>query len=96
MSEIVQAALAKTSIPPAYIQTVATRDEISSLLQQEKYIDLVIPRGSNALVSNIQHSTRIPVMGHADGICMAYLDEEADVEKACHVIVDSKVGLVAV
>lgn len=91
MSEAIQAALAQTSIPPAYIQTVATREEISSLLQQERYIDLVIPRGSNALVSNIQHSTRIPVMGHADGICMAYLDKEADVEKACNVIVDSKV-----
>lgn len=93
MSQVIQAALAETSIPPAYIQTVATRDEISSLLQQEKYIDLVIPRGSNALVNNIQHSTRIPVMGHADGICMAYLDKEADIDKACNVIVDSKVQL---
>jgi len=90
MTTVIQDALSRTSIPSAYIQTVATRNEISSLLEQDKYIDLVIPRGSNALVSNIQHSTRIPVMGHADGICCIYLDEAMDVRKACKVVVDSK------
>jgi glutamate-5-semialdehyde dehydrogenase len=92
MASVIQGALSRTSIPSAYIQTVATRDEISLLLQQDRYIDLVIPRGSNSLVKSIQNSTRIPVMGHADGICMAYLDEEADPAKAARVIVDSKVS----
>ena len=91
MTQVIQSALSRTSIPSAYIQTVATRDEISSLLQQDKYIDLVIPRGSNSLVKNIQHSTRIPVMGHADGLCCIYLDEEMDVKKACRIVVDAKV-----
>jgi len=51
----------------------------------------VIPRGSNALVSHIQHNTRIPVMGHADGICHMYVDPSADIDKACSLAVDSKV-----
>jgi glutamate-5-semialdehyde dehydrogenase len=63
------------------------------LLDLDQYIDLVIPRGSNTLVKNIQNSTRIPVMGHADGLCSVYLDERADVEKAVRVVVDSKVLL---
>lgn len=60
------------------------------LLALDQFIDLVIPRGSNALVRNIQSSTRIPVMGHADGICHVYLDETALKEKAVPVLVDSK------
>ena len=92
MTKVIQTALSKTAIPPSYIQTVETRDEISSLLAQEQYIDLVIPRGSNALVRSIQHSTRIPVMGHADGICMVYLDDSADYQKAIRVTVDSKIS----
>lgn len=56
----------------------------------DQYIDLVIPRGSNSLVQSIQKSTRIPVMGHADGLCHIYLDESADVQKAIRVVIDSK------
>jgi glutamate-5-semialdehyde dehydrogenase len=54
-------------------------------------IDLVIPRGSNALVSSIQNSTRIPVMGHADGRCCAYIHSNADVTMARDVVLDSKI-----
>jgi len=65
------------------------------LLELDRYIDLVIPRGSNSLVKHIQSNTRIPVMGHADGLCSVYLDEAADVEKAVRVAVDSKVSTLA-
>lgn len=61
------------------------------MLKQDKYIDLVIPRGSQSLVRNIQNNTTIAVMGHADGLCSVYLDEKADLEKAVRVVVDSKV-----
>ena len=49
-----------------------------------------IPRGSNALVSHIQQNTRIPVLGHADGICHLYVDARADINMACSIAVDSK------
>mgnify|MGYP006110925743 CR=1 FL=1 len=53
-------------------------------------IDLVIPRGGNALVSYIKENTKIPVLGHADGVCHVYLDASADGQKACKIVVDSK------
>jgi glutamate-5-semialdehyde dehydrogenase len=91
LSKVIQGALITTQLPPTYIQTVSTRDEIASLLSQDRYIDLVIPRGSNSLVRSIQNGTRIPVMGHADGICAAFVDESASEKKAINVVVDSKV-----
>ncbi len=66
------------------------RQAVSDLLALDQHIDLVIPRGSNALVQSIQSSTRIPVLGHADGICHTYLAEHADLEKAVRVTVDGK------
>ena len=91
LSTAIQAALSRTSLPSTYIQAIQTRAEVSALLDLDQYIDLVIPRGSNSLVRSIQNSTRIPVMGHADGLCSVYLDESADHDKAIRVVVDSKV-----
>ena len=86
-------ALLQTAIPETYIQAIQTRAEVASLLKLDQYIDLVIPRGSNSLVRSIQNNTRIPVMGHADGLCSVYLDEHADEEKAIRIVVDSKVSI---
>jgi glutamate-5-semialdehyde dehydrogenase len=95
LSKAISSGLTKTSIPPTYIQTIQTRAEVSALLALDQYIDLVIPRGSNSLVRSIQNNTRIPVMGHADGLCTVYLDEHADRSKALRIAVDSKVGSIA-
>ena len=91
LAKAIRSALQKADLPLDYIQTVQTRDEVNSLLALDRYIDLVIPRGSNSLVRNIQNNTRIPVMGHADGLCHVYLDESASVEKAVRIVLDSKV-----
>ncbi|KAI9433530.1 gamma-glutamyl phosphate reductase [Lactarius indigo] len=91
LARAIQTALARTALPPAFVQAVETRAEVAALLAQDRYIDLVIPRGSNALVRSIQHSTRIPVMGHADGLCAIYLDASADREKAQRVVLDAKI-----
>ncbi|KAJ1734902.1 glutamate-5-semialdehyde dehydrogenase [Coemansia biformis] len=80
----------QTAFPERAVQVVSTRDEINSLLDMDRYVDLVIPRGSNSLVRHIQNNTRIPVLGHADGICSTYLDASADVGKAVHTVVDAK------
>ncbi|CAL1715357.1 unnamed protein product [Somion occarium] len=90
LAQAIQKALSRTSVPSTYIQAIQTRAEVSALLALDKYIDLVIPRGSNSLVRNIQNNTRIPVMGHAEGLCSIFVDESADVEKAVRVVVDSK------
>ena len=77
-------------VPSACIALVESRDEVASLLELDDVIDLVIPRGGNALVSYIQRNTRIPVLGHADGICHVYVDAAADMEKATRIVLDSK------
>jgi glutamate-5-semialdehyde dehydrogenase len=75
---------------PADTVTLVDRAEIPELLKADGCIDLIIPRGSNALVKYIQANTNIPVMGHADGVCHIYVDAEADIEKAERIIVDAK------
>jgi glutamate-5-semialdehyde dehydrogenase len=72
------------------------RAPVEELLKLEGVIDLVIPRGSNALVQHIQKNTNIPVLGHADGVCHVYLDAAADFEMAIAIAVDSKVQYPAV
>lgn len=82
---------AELGIPKDAVQLVSTREEIAGLLKLDKYIDLCIPRGGNDFVRYIKDNTRIPVLGHADGLCSVYIDESANVEKACDVVADAKV-----
>lgn len=89
---VISEALAKTDVPNASIQLLTTRDVIPELLKQDKHIDLVIPRGSNDLVRYIKNNTRIPVLGHADGLCSIYLHEDADPAMAVKVLLDAKTG----
>jgi glutamate-5-semialdehyde dehydrogenase len=72
------------------LHLVETREQIGELLELDRWIDLMIPRGSNELVRRIQENTRIPVLGHADGICHLYVDSEADLEMAVEVAYDAK------
>nr|CAC82184.1 pyrroline-5-carboxylate synthetase 1 [Medicago truncatula] len=72
------------------IGLVTSRAEIPELLKLDDVIDLVIPRGSNKLVSDIKSSTKIPVLGHADGICHVYVDKSANLEMAKQIVLDAK------
>lgn len=78
------------------VQLLSTREEIKELLKLDNLIDLVIPRGSNELVRFIKESTRIPVLGHAAGVCHTYVDDDADLEMALKVCYDAKVQYPAV
>mmetsp|Transcript_9682 Transcript_9682/g.33433 ORF Transcript_9682/g.33433 Transcript_9682/m.33433 type:complete len:423 (-) Transcript_9682:2327-3595(-) len=84
-------AIERAGLPRDLVGLVTSRDEIADLLKLDKLIDLVIPRGSNQLVTHIQQNTKIPVLGHADGICHVYVDEKADPAKVSSICVDSKV-----
>jgi glutamate-5-semialdehyde dehydrogenase len=72
------------------LHLVETREQIGELLKLDSWIDLMIPRGSNELVRRIQENTKIPVLGHADGICHLYVDSEADLDMAVEVAFDAK------
>jgi glutamate-5-semialdehyde dehydrogenase len=83
--------LESSPVRPEAVQLLTTREEIGRLLELDRYVDLIIPRGSNSFVRYVQENTRIPVLGHADGMCHVYVDEKASIHKALHVVVDSKV-----
>ncbi|XP_057866769.2 delta-1-pyrroline-5-carboxylate synthase isoform X2 [Cryptomeria japonica] len=78
------------SVGKNLIGLVTSRDEIPDLLKLDDVIDLVIPRGSNKLVSQIKDSTKIPVLGHADGVCHVYVDKSVNLDMAKSIILDAK------
>ncbi len=88
--EALQRGLAASAVAPEALALLTSREESLALLKLDGLVDLIIPRGSNALVRFIQDNTRIPVLGHADGICHLYVDAEADLEQALRVAIDSK------
>ena len=96
LTDIISETSEKAGIPKGWIQLLQTRQDVAQMLAQDKYIDLVIPRGSNDFVRYIMDNTNIPVLGHADGICHVYIDSEADTDMAVNIIVDSKCQYVAV
>lgn len=80
----------KAGLPENCLLQAEAHSEIDELLSCHKDVDLLIPRGSNAFVSYIMNNTKIPVMGHADGICHIYVDKDCDFEKAIPIVVDAK------
>ena len=93
--QIIQKAALEAGLPEHSMLLLEARSEISELLDCYGYVDLLIPRGSNQFVQYIMNHTRIPVMGHADGICHIYVDKEADLKKAIPVILDAKTQYVS-
>ncbi|MCG9885431.1 MAG: glutamate-5-semialdehyde dehydrogenase [Cyanobacteria bacterium] len=88
--ETIHQALATTAVSPEAVQLLTTREETIALLKLDEYIDLIVPRGSNEFVRYIQDNTRIPVLGHADGICHLYVHGAADQDRAIAIAVDAK------
>jgi len=88
--EALQAGLAASPVDPRTLALLTSREESLALLKLDGLVDLIIPRGSNALVRFIQENTRIPVLGHADGICHLYVDAAADLVQALRVALDAK------
>ncbi len=89
--EIINTALTKVENFPKYvIQQVFSHEDIAQMLKCDKYINLIIPRGSNKLVQYIKDNTKIPVLGHASGICHIYTDKNADINIASGIVVDAK------
>lgn len=80
----------RAGLPEGCLVQAELHNEIDELLQCDKDVDLLIPRGSNHFVQYIMNNTRIPVMGHADGVCHIYVDKEADLKEALPIIIDAK------
>ena len=92
LAKLINEALDKINeFPKNCINLLFSREDVAEMLKMDEYIDLIIPRGGNALVKYVKDNTKIPVMGHADGICHIYIDECANLENASKICVDSKV-----
>ena len=90
--EIITEALCTVEgFPACAVNLVFSHDDIKEMLSKDGYIDLIIPRGSNKLVKFIQENTKIPVLGHASGICHIFVDESADFDMAKKICVDAKI-----
>lgn len=87
---IIHDAAVSAGLPATCLLQAELHNEIDELLQCEKDVDLLIPRGSNQFVQYIMNNTKIPVMGHADGICHIYVDKDVDESMAIDVIIDAK------
>ena len=98
LAEAMRSAVGTAGLPVDAIQIVPTADRaaVAELLKQDKYIDLVIPRGGKSLIKAIEAGTRIPVLKHYDGICHEYVAADADPEMAEKIVVNSKCQNVAV
>ena len=83
--------LQKSNLDDNSICLLTSRKDSMAMLNLEKFINLIIPRGSNELVKFIQENTGIPVLGHADGICHLYIDNEVNLDIALRVSLDSKI-----
>ena len=77
-------------LPAGWAGLLTTREDVGEMLRLDEEIDLIIPRGSNEFVRYIMDNTRIPVLGHSDGVCHLYLHEDADPDMAARVVVDAK------
>lgn len=88
--ESIKRAVKDSNLPEYALVQLEARSDVSELLSCYEYVDLLIPRGSNSFVKYIMDNTSIPVMGHADGICHTYVDEEFDLDKSIRILVDAK------
>jgi glutamate-5-semialdehyde dehydrogenase len=87
---VLRSALASEHIPEDAISLVLGRESVAELLAMHDLVDMVIPRGSKALVEYVQANTRIPVLGHSEGVCHIYVDRAADQQLALRIIEDAK------
>ena len=89
--DIVREALSSVeNFPIEAVNLVFSHQDINELLKLDEYIDLIIPRGSNKLVNYIKENTKIPVLGHASGICHIFVNKDAEFDMAKKIIYDAK------
>ena len=93
LARIISQALAETGLPAKAVQVVPIRDReaVKILLNQEEFIDLIIPRGGEGLIRFVVENSTIPVLKHYKGVCHIYIDDGADLEMARNICFNAKV-----
>ena len=88
--EALHSTLVKYNLPPSIISFIDSRDSIESLLKEDKYIDLVIPRGGEGLISFVALHSKIPVIKHDKGVCAMYIDKNCNKKEAIEIAINAK------
>lgn len=96
LAKIINDAGISAGLPDGWLHLITSRADVNEMLGLDKYIDLIIPRGSNAFVQYIMKNTTIAVLGHADGVCHTYIDGDCDRRKALELVLDAKTQYVSV
>jgi glutamate-5-semialdehyde dehydrogenase len=96
LADLIYPAGLGAGLPEHWLSLLESREEVAELLALDEYVDLIVPRGSKEFVAHIKAESRIPVLGHADGVCHVYLHEDAEAAMAVAVTVDSKTQYPAV
>ena len=90
MLNVAREALTQHALPASWFSLIEGRESVEELLKHDDLVDLVIPRGSNEFVRHIQGTSRIPVLGHASGVCHLYVHSSAELDRALPIIIDAK------
>ena len=92
LSELIRDALQQCNLSKDIIQLIPSkdRDAVDYMLKMSNVIDVIIPRGGKSLVEKVQKNARVPVFSHLEGICHIYVDQFAELEKSCSVVINGK------
>jgi len=92
IADVLQGVLEKNGLPKAAIALLpdSSREGVAKLIKQDRFVDLIVPRGGEALIRYVSENATVPVVKHDKGLCHTYVDEDADFEKALNVIVNAK------
>ncbi len=92
IAEVLQRVLTQHGLPKEAIALLpdSSREGVATLIKQDKYVDLIVPRGGAALIAYVSQNATVPVVKHDKGLCHTYIDKAADIEKALSVITNAK------
>ncbi|MCP4969193.1 MAG: glutamate-5-semialdehyde dehydrogenase [Arcobacter sp.] len=93
IANVLRSVLAKNKLPEQAIALLpdSTRDGVANLIKQDKYVDLIVPRGGEALIKYVSENSSVPVVKHDKGLCHVYIDKDANHEKAIQIAINAKV-----
>jgi glutamate-5-semialdehyde dehydrogenase len=92
LAQVIDQGLSAADLPPAAVQVIPLRDReaVDILLEQESFVDLIIPRGGESLIRHVVANSFIPVLKHYKGVCHGYVDDTADLDMAVSICVNAK------
>lgn len=92
IASLLQAVLAKNHLPTAIISLLpdSSREGVAQLIKMDKYVDLIIPRGGEALIQFVSKNATVPVVKHDKGVCHTYVDQEANLDNAIEIVLNAK------